>query len=218
MEGLVVMQATPRLSRLGVRARATVVAIVVGLLASAPVSAATSVSVSDPIGDVDFRAPSFMDLVEAQVTGDGASFDLRVEVAGTIPSAPGLPRPATKEIWWSFAFNTDPASAPQGDPFPATPAVPAPAEFLASVIWDGTSFRARLLDRRPLLSGGDAVSTPLAFEVAGSEVTMSVDASLLGDPGAFLWTSATLYWASPPGATTGWMAVDRLNSGYVAWP
>jgi hypothetical protein len=195
---------------------AATVAILMALTLSIPASAATVVT--DPVRDALFHAPSFMDIAGAQLTEDAGRFNFQLSLAGAIPSAPPLPPPGTKEIWWSFALNTDPTTFPEGNPFPPTPAAPAPAEFLVSVIWDGSAFRGRLLDRRPLSTGGDAVVTPLPFTASGTEVGLSVNDGLIGNPSSLLWSPATLEWSSPPGATVGSHVVDRFDGGYIAWP
>jgi hypothetical protein len=46
-------------------------------------------------------------------------------------------------------------------------------------------------DRRPLLTGGQAIVTPVQFGIDGASLTWVIDAALLGDPSTFKWASAT---------------------------
>jgi hypothetical protein len=69
-----------------------------------PMSDQTS-TVFDPIGDLWFRnAPAFQDIVRVQVTKtEGGDLHLLMEMAGNLPTAPPLPPPGVREIWWSGA-------------------------------------------------------------------------------------------------------------------
>ena len=57
---------------------------VVTIAVTRPASAQTSV-VLDPVGDVDFRAPAFQDIVRGEIQKKSGSFVLRMEMAGPIP-------------------------------------------------------------------------------------------------------------------------------------
>ena len=48
-----------------------------------------------------------------------------------------------------------------------------------------------LVDRRPLLKGGQATVTPIKVTIDGAQITFVVDAALLGDPSTFSWLSVT---------------------------
>src|SRR2546422_679070 len=69
---------------------------------------------------------------------------------------------------------------------------------------DPKSSAGILVDRRPLLTGGQAIVTPIQFSMEGTKLTWVVDAALLGDPATFQWADATL------GASAG----DDVKNGY----
>jgi len=73
---------------------------------------------------------------------------------------------------------------------------------MVMVTWDGRGFTATLIDRRPLLAGGQSVSTPIPFAIAGAAISAAVDASFLGNPSSFAWVARTNNW-------------PRLGSGSV---
>ena len=88
------------------------------------------------------------------------------------------------------------------------------------VAWDGTQFRAEVDDRRPLLTGRDAVITPVEFRLKGSEVSASVSVAALGNPTRFGFRMVTNFWKSQPG-TEGVQFADVLpdaNLTFVGWP
>ena len=182
------------------------------LMVAAPASAESlTVTRTDPAGDARYNAPGFMDIVGAAATKSGQTFRFKMRVAAPIPAAPPPAPPGTNQIQWAWPLDTDPTTFPPGNPFPAAPGQAAPAEFIIHVVWDGSSFSASLTDRRPLLSGGEAVITPLAFTISGTDVTVDVGASLLDQPSSFAWGAVTFYWSSPPGATKGGHFVDTLE-------
>jgi len=148
-----------------------------------------------------------VDIVSAQATKSGQTFRFQMSLAAPIPANPATP-PATNQIHWGWPLDTDSTTFPAGDPFPVGPGQSRPAEFGITVVWDGSSFSASLTDRRPLLHGGEAVVTPLAFTISGAEVVTYVGANLLDDPSNFSWGAVTFYWSSLPGATAGVHFVD----------
>lgn len=195
-----------------------VLVILVILTASLPASAETSTRVTDPAGDARYGAPGFMDIVGAEATKSEQVFRFQMSVAAPIPAVPPPTPPGTNQIQWDWVLDTDPTTFPAGAPFPAVPGQPRAGEFIIHVVWDGSSFSAFLTDRRPLLSGGEAVITPLAFTISGTDVMADVGASLLDEPSSFSWGAVTFYWSSPPGATAGGHFVDTLEPFYNPFP
>lgn len=186
--------------------------------ASLSASAQTPTRVTDPAEDARYRAPGSMDIVSAAATKSGQAFRFQMSVAAPIPAAPTTTPPGTNQIQWDWALDADPTTFPAGTPFPAGSGQARPAEFIVHVVWDGSSFSAYLTDRRPLLSGGEAVITPLGFTISGSDVRVDVGASLLDEPSSFFWGAVTFYWSSPPGATAGGHFVDSLQPFYNPFP
>jgi hypothetical protein len=182
---------------------AWILVILVILSASLPASAQTSVSAADPAGDASYNAPGFMDIIGAEATKSGQTYGFQMSLAAPIPAAPPSTPPGTNQIQWDWPLETDPTTFPVGAPFPPGSGRARPAEFIIHVSWDGSSFSSHLTDRRPLLSGGEAVLTPLPFTISGSEVRVDVEATLLDQPSSFGWGAVTFYWSSPPGGTAG---------------
>jgi hypothetical protein len=188
--------------------------VVMALSLSVPAFAATSL-VTDPAGDALFKAPGFMDILRAELAEDSGTFYFGMTVAAAIPNDPRLPKPANATIRWAFPIDTDPATFPEGDPFPRNQ--PGPSEFNTRVFWDGKAFTASLLDRRPLLEGGEAILTPLAFTVSGAEVRVEIPASLIGSS-SFRWGAVTVYASATPGGNNGDHFVDTLQPFFSNWP
>jgi hypothetical protein len=163
-----------------------------------PMSSQTS-TVLDPVGDTFFRnAPAFQDVVRGQMTKTASGdFELFMELAGPIPVDPALPPQGSSEIWWGWNFDLDPAAFPHGYPW----GIDRNSEFLFLVRWDGAEFAGTAIDRRPLLTGGQAVVTPVAFSISGTRVEAVLPFSLIGEvPPSFGWAPFTIAWAGPVGS------------------
>ena len=159
-------------------------------------------SISDPAGDAAFNAEAFQDLVLCELTksADG-DLGLRMELAGSVPDAPELPPNGKNEIWWQWAFDFDPTTSPSGTPYPQN-ANGLIAEFIACVRWDGTEFTGILIDRRPLLTGEEALISPIPFSVDGTIVKAVLPAALIGEvPSSFQWGFYTRNWSGPIGSS-----------------
>jgi len=163
--------------------------VVVVMALALPASAATTVTATDPAGDTESKVPGYLDLVSATATEEGQTFVFTTQVADPIPSAAGKLSPA-KAARWVWGIDTDPTTAPKGTP--VSPGHALPVELVLWVTWDGNSFAGSLIDRRPLLTGGEAIVTPLPFVIQSNLVSMTVAASAIGDPTSFRWNSATI--------------------------
>lgn len=192
---------------------ATIGGLLMAVVLSVPAFAASIVA--DPAGDTLYKAPAFMDIVRAELVEDSGTLVFRMTVAAVIPNDPRLPPPANASIRWAFPIDSDPATFPEGDPFPRNQ--PGPSEFNTRVFWDGSAFTASLLDRRPLLEGGEAILTPLSFTVSGSEIRVAVPASLIG-ASSFRWGAVTVYSSASPGGNNGDHFVDTLQPFFSTWP
>lgn len=160
-------------------------------------SVLTSV-VTDPAGDwVEVEGQAYQDVVKAEITKWGTTFVLTMEMAGPIPETPELAG-GIKLLTWTWRVNPNPETFPAG--FPGPPGKPAPPEYMVQILWDGTGFFAQLIDRTPLLTGGDAIVTPLSFRIRRGEFETSVDASMIGDPSTFWWSVETQHWTAPLGS------------------
>ena len=192
---------------------------VVAVFAVAPATAdeAGSVvsTVSDPVGDANFNAPGFQDVVFAQITetADG-DFELLMEMAGPVPVDPPMPPPGNSEIWWVWNFDLDPTTAPVGYPILKAN---SPFEVIAYVSWDGTAFAGTAVDRRPLLNGGKAIITPVTFSIDGAILRAELAYAQIGAvPASFSWRGGTLSWSGPVGSSEANHLVDA--SGFAQFP
>jgi hypothetical protein len=160
-------------------------------------AAQTSV-ITDPVGDVKNKAPAWLDIVSASIIRNGGRFSFQLELAGPVPADPALD-PATPShtdhLCWGDGLRTD-ASAPVGYPFGKNTA--SHEQFYPVFCWNptgsfglGTGFIGFLIDRRPLLTGGQAIIEPVEFSVQETRVTLVVDATALGDPATFAWAAFT---------------------------
>jgi len=193
-----------------------VVSVIVSLLMPSLSASAARVSVvTDPVGDALFSAPSYLDLVGARVTKSGQTFSFEMTVAEPIPATPSASPPASAQTGWAWPLDTDSSTFPAGTP--VAPGTGAPAELIVAVVWDSSGFSASLNDRRPLLTGGDAVLTPLPFTISGGQLRVDIRASAIGDPSTFGWRPVTFYWSAPFGSNNGNHFVDSVPD-YVPFP
>ena len=164
-------------------------------------------TILDPVGDTKFNAPAFQDVVVGQMTKTAnGDFHLLMEMAGPVPVNPPMPHPARSEIWWAWGFNLDPTTSPRG--WPAT-GVGLPGEFVVIVSWDGSEFAGTAVDRRPLLTGGEAIFTPVQFSINGAIVEAVLPYELIGDvPPSFVWDTFIWEWSAPVGRSASFHSVD----------
>jgi hypothetical protein len=184
-------------------------------------------TVDDPVGDAYFPftpgdtefpfAAPFLDFFFGQLTktADG-DFELLMEMAVAVPGEPTLPKPGAEEIWWFWIFDLDSTTSPAGYPWKG--AGGRPPEFIVYVSWDGTEFSGAAIDRRPLLTGGEAIITPVPFTIDGATVEAFLDSELIGDvPASFGWGPFTFLWSGPVGSE-GVHFADYSEAGGVFNP
>jgi hypothetical protein len=199
------------------------IALLAAILSTAvaqPVSAQVS-TVFDPVGDTVFPFnPPFQDFVFGQLTKTASGdFECLMEMAAPVPVAPPMPQQGQSEIWWFWIFDLDPTTFPQGYPWRGRGAQGTrPPEFIVYVSWDGTEFTGAAIDRRPLLTGGEAIITPVPFSINGTIVEAFLASELLGDvPPSFRWGPFTSDWSGPVGSS-GFNFADYCESGGVFPP
>jgi hypothetical protein len=160
---------------------------------SADAAAGKTSVVLDPVGDATSKAQDYQDIVKVEITKVGRHFVFVMELAAAMPDNPPVP-PGSDLLLWEIALDTDPAAFPLGYPFPKDPQTPF--EFVVehrvyrpgfTDPLDPTQSAGFLLDRRPLLTGGQATITPVQFNIEGTTITWVIDAALLGDPSTFKW-------------------------------
>jgi len=169
-------------------------------------------TVLDPVGDTRLDAPTFQDIVSARMTRTASGdFELMMEMAGPVPVSPPLPPPATNQIWWFWGFDLDLTASPRG--FPLPPGTAVVPEFIVCVSWDGAAFAGTAIDRRPLLSGGAAIVTPVPFSITGTRVEAVLPSTLIGDvPRSIGWHLRTMDWSGPVGSG-GYHFADSADLG-----
>lgn len=176
-------------------------------------------SIADPQGDANvssgqgFVGAPYQDIVRSGISRTGSVISFSMDVAAAIPAGPELKNPNGRILWmWGISTGPD---APQG--YPLAPGVAGALEFWVDVSWDGTSFSAEFVDRRPSLLGGEPTITAVPFSIQGTHVSVTVDSSLLGDPPSFNWGSSTWAWPSHLG-TTGPHKLDAAPIGASTCP
>ena len=181
-----------------------------GIIAETVSSAVLTSAVTDPVGDAvasqgeGLTGAAYQDIVGSGIDQTGGVFNLSMDVAAPIPANPVMP-PGIKLQEWSWNLNTGPG-LPGG--FPFAPGNAAPPEFVVHVLWDGTTFTGTVIDRRPLLTGGEARTTAVSFVINGSRVSASVNAAILGNPSSFTWIARTDDWPTLLG-TNSVQTLDR---------
>ena len=162
----------------------------------ATVAPLTSV-VTDPVGDLENKGSDYQDITRAEITKQGTNFAFVLTLVAPVPDSPALPSGADV-IVWQFLLDTDPTASPAGYPFTKNTAVPFEFMIQYRVYRSGftdpldpTSRAGVLVDRRPLLTGGQATVTPVKVSLNGTQITFVINTGLLGDPSTFNWVSAT---------------------------
>src|SRR3989449_4792368 len=146
-------------------------------------------AVDDPTGDVKNKYPAYLDIVRAATTRKDRSFIFTLDLAAAVPDDPAADFPSGPDFVnvSLFGLDTDPTGVLLGYPFKEHTA--NPFELFIAVSWNptgswglGTGFVGLLVDRRPLLTGGQAgvMSVPLTIE--GTRAPLWGGAPLLGGP------------------------------------
>jgi hypothetical protein len=166
-------------------------------LFSASTGSGQSSVVQDAVGDVKNKAAVWLDIVSASISSQGGRFLFAWDVAAPIPadpaSDPAIPA-HSDHVCLGDGIEADPTTTPVGYPFGKNEA--NFAEFYVALCWTptgsfglGVGFNGLLIDRRPLLNGGQAVVAPLAFSLEGTRVTVTANVGALGDPTTFSWVA-----------------------------
>jgi hypothetical protein len=189
-------------------------------------ASAQTVAVADPVGDSgnpnaqslgSEKEQAYFDIVQARIATASGSFVMSMRLAGAIPAAPSNPKGADGFFLWVFAVDAQPGSI-AGYPF--SPGQERSFEYFILLTWDGTAFRASVIDRTPLVFGSQAVTSdiPFSFNNIRDEVEFVVDPALIGNPTAFKWLSVTALRKSHFGST-GLQPLDVApQSGATNWP
>ncbi len=240
------MNARPR--AVGLLIGATVVATACSELTESPTSQRTTMTaaldqasiasvVTDPAGDAAWnlntgpgsaaKAPDYLDIVRAEVSKTAGRFVFTLDLAAPVPndpsSDPSLPS-NLDHIGWEYGIDADTTTFPVGYPF--EPGSANLAEFYLGVNWNptgsfglGMGFDAFVIDRRPLLQGGDAVTTPVDFSIEGTRLTIVVKATLIGDPTTFRWIAFSHYCKEAhPKCKVVLLDVAPSDFNLVLWP
>jgi len=188
--------------------------------------------VTDPVGDLENKGSDYQDIIRAEITKQGRDFVFVMTLAAPVPDNPSLPSGADVMVW-QFLLDTDQMTSPAGYPFTKNTAFPS--EFIIQYRvyrsgftdpLDPTSSAAVLVDRRPLLTGRQAIVTPIKVSIDGTQITSVVNAGWLGDPSTFNWVSGTCAAKAGDDAKNGYsnhfcfdLAPDvNLGAPTAIWP
>jgi hypothetical protein len=190
-----------------------VLTIAAVVLAQPVLAGGLKCSVTDPEGDAFWfftsalPAHPYQDIIQVQVREAGKVFTFKMDVAGTVPDTPTFLIDGAKFMTWMWLVDLDPWTMPAGYPLAAGSA--KQVEVWMHILWDGESFSAELIDRRPLLDGEEAVVMPISFSIKNATLSVSVDADVLGNPLSFRWRGVAQDWTGAFGST-GQMPIDLL--------
>lgn len=174
-------------------ARVLSVASVLALCITPRAHAASTLT--DPTGDYVSASSCngqicepWQDIISAEMTHIGSGLRMTMTVLSTVPAQPVLP-PGIKFVVWAWRLNTDPNANPAG--FPLPDGIDSPFEVIVDLKWDGKAFSGEVIDRRPLLTGGEAIVTPTQVVASGATITADVPASVVSLPTSFQWRATT---------------------------
>ena len=192
----------------------------VALSASGQALAATTYT--DPVGDAQFHAPAYADIVAGTIDENAGIYEFTLKVADVIPEEPQLRAPGVAALRWVVSFDLDPTTFPVGWPFaPGAPqsAQKGAADAFLAVAWDGTEFSGTLFDRRPLLTGGEVAMTGVPFQIDGDEVHIWLDSALIDDPEGFSFGFVTAAVTTRLGTVVdAKQLTDFLSPFWRTWP
>ena len=157
-------------------------------------------SVTDAVGDTSdspgsgYQGEPYQDIVGSGIERTIGAITFSMEVAAAIPSEPRMKNP-NGLVLWMWGMNT--GSAFQLG-YPLAPGNSAVLEFWIHLAWNGSSFYAQVIDRRPTARGGQAIVTAVPFVLDGRHVKVIAPTSLFDDPLQFRWGSTTWYWSATP--------------------
>ncbi len=198
---------------------------------AAVVSPLTSV-VTDPVGDLQNKGSDYQDIIRAEIAKQGTNFAFVLTLVAPVPDSPALPAGADVLVW-QFLLDTDPTASPAGYPFTKNTAFPSEFMIQYRVYRSGftdpldpTSSPGVLVDRRPLLTGGQSILTPIKVSIDGTQISFVASAGLLGDPSNFRWVSCSCYAKAGDDAKNGYsnhfpfdLAPDvNLGAPLATWP
>ena len=190
------------------------------------VAATLTSAVTDPVGDVKNKAPTWLDLTAASITREDGRFRFEFDVAAGVPVDPSRDPavPAHSDhICMGTGLETDPTTAPVGYPFSKNEA--NFAEFYVAMCWNptgslglGTGFVGLLIDRRPLLNGQPALVLPIEARIDGKHVTVSLRVAALDDPSTFAWVAFTEVANQSDPNDAAWFPDLAPDASLATWP
>lgn len=173
-------------------------------------------SVEDAIGDTSnapglgYEGEPYQDIVRSGVERSIGAITFSMEVSAAIPSAPRMKNP-NGLLLWMWGMNTG-SAFPLG--YPLAPGNSGLLEFWVHLAWNGSSFYAQVIDRRPTVHGGQAVVTAVPFVLDGRILKVIAPTSLFDDPIQFRWGSTTWFWSAQLGNSAG-HPVDRAPNNHA---
>jgi hypothetical protein len=189
-------------------------------------SATHTVAVDDPAGDSpatsnarSYVDEAYFDIIRAEITRRSQEFTLTMRLAAPIPVTPPNPPGEDGTFLWIFGLDAQPGNI-VGYPFPPGKGEARPFEYFSILSWDGGELQASLIDRSPLVTGGEAITTPIPYSInpARNELTLKVDPALIGNPTSFKWLAITAVRNAHEGTNSVHPADFAPNGPPINWP
>lgn len=137
--------------------------------------------------------PGWMNINSVSLREQGR-FHVELRMGAPLPAHPSLLGYGILD--WVFGVSTNDSAAPAGWPFPKNVSI-YPSEYMVVLWWDGTRYSAGVVDRTPLLSGGQATITPVPFQIYQNQIRFSVPTGLLGGSTNFSFFAVTEVYTAP---------------------
>ena len=119
----------------------------------------------DPVGDSLPATTGYLDTAAYGVSSARSKFSFVFEVAEAIPVSFTVPMDFDA-AQYSFCLDTDTSSSPGGYPFASKQ--PVPCDFILTAVSEGKKWTGTLIDRRPMVEGGDAKTPAIPFIIDNS--------------------------------------------------
>ena len=176
------------------------IAIVIGITFEVTTTSAHSHKAKDAKND-HTTGPSALDIIEANVSKNGDTFEFDLKVAGNIPKT------MVGSNQWNFIIDSNPDCqlrlwCDPDDYLIGLQVNPATGEYIAFVL--------QLTPPPPFWT-----ITPIPFEIIGNKVTFTVQEDLIQDPSDFLWYANTRPGGFP--APTSDLLPDLADNGTIEW-
>ena len=158
--------------------------------------------------------PEYMDMVSVKLEMNDDVCVFSMKVASPVPDKPILEQGVKMQFWY-WVINSDLNAWSQGPwPFPPAHMFWYAPEFRIVVKWDGEMFSAFLVDYRPRQAGGEVLFRDVPFVINEKELSVTVEAWMLGDLTDFFWGASTVDWIAEHTGNFAMRGVDTTGLGH----